>query len=90
MIYLYSWNRNCILLLIKNEYECFLVEFCSHYLIPGGKAHYNLPPVTGGYPVGTKVSITCNHGYVQSGVTNITCQISGAWTQSNIKCVASK
>ena len=68
-------------------FSCSILFPLSH---SWGKAHYNLPPVTGGYPVGTKVSITCNHGYVQSGVTNITCQISGAWTQSNIKCVASK
>ena len=46
--------------------------------------------MTGGYPVGTKVKVTCNNGYEQVGGTNIICQISGVWTQSNIECIASR
>ena len=39
-----------------------------------------------GYPEGATVSITCNSGYLLQGISQITCQSSGNWTDQPPTC----
>ena len=68
-------------------YDIAIVVTCTPIGLLNGKTMYNKAVASNGrYPVDTRVSFTCNHGYRRTGPTSSTCQTSGNWIQQSPTC----
>ena len=71
------------------RYECIVtIETCGSLSLTNGQVNYNeLPLTSGGYPVGTVASFSCDHGFYLSSIISTTCDVSGTWSQNHPRCI---
>ena len=64
----------------------FTVVTCPPLSLTNGEITYDMSSINENYPVGTRASLICDHGYSQSGTSTRTCQDSGICDQQNPTC----
>ena len=52
---------------------------CRPLSVPAGTVFYTKPQVDGQYPEGTEAYLSCNSGYISSGVDTTSCLETGNW-----------
>ena len=60
------------------------VETCGSFSVANGQVHYSQSPLaSGGYPVGTVGTWTCNYGFYKFYSFSTTCGSSGTWSHQD-------